>query len=294
MKIVIAGSSGFIGTQVASYFEKEGHELLLLSRKPTTPDAYYWDPESQRIDASILEGADVVINLSGENILGRWSAEKKEKIRESRLVSSLFLCRTLMGLSTPPKLYIGASAIGYYGDRNTEVLTESSTAGESFLSEVCAQWEKIPLTLSPKGIRVVLARFGIVLGKGGALQYMEKGFRTGMGGILGDGKQIMSWIAIDDLCSAIGHVISHAELQGPINFTAPGALSNLEFTRLLGKLLNRPTLISVPKFALTLLLGEGAEIFLASTHVYPQRLIESGFAFQYPELEEALKKYLQT
>lgn len=293
MKIVIAGSSGFIGTHLASFFGKRGDTLILLSRQPDKPNAYFWDPHEKQIDPSILEGAEIVINLAGESILGRWNQKKMDRIRESRLASTQFLCHTLLGLTNPPKTYLGASAIGYYGDRQGEILTESSASGHGYLAEVCREWEKIPEILNQKGIRTVFTRFGLVLGgDGGALRYMEKAFRTGMGGVLGSGEQRMSWIAIDDVCRAFQHIIEHPEISGPVNLTAPFSLTNKEFTKIIGKILNRPTLISVPEFALSMLFGSGSEIFLSSLDVQPKRLLESGFEFKYPRIEEVLKKYL--
>ena len=293
MKIIIAGSNGFIGSHLNSYFENRGCELVLLSRNPNRINSYFWDPETNQIDSSLLEGADVVINLSGEGIFGRWGEKKKTQIRESRLVATQFLCNTLLNLKLPPKLYVGASAIGYYGDRSDEVLVESSTPGHDFLAEVCTAWEGAAGILKQKNIRVVFSRLGIVLGRdGGTLKYIEKAFSSGMGGILGSGKQIMSWIAIDDVCHAMQHIIDHSEMEGGVNFTAPHPVSNLEFTQEIGKLLNRPTLVPVPKFALTMLFGEGAHIFLSSTNAYPERLLKSGYQFHYPSLEGALKKYL--
>lgn len=294
MKIVIAGSSGFVGSHLASYFKERGHELILLSRDSSKPGFHFWNPEAGQIDPTILEGADVVINLSGESILGRWTQKKMEQIRSSRFISTQFLCDTILKLHTPPKLYLGASAIGYYGDRKEEVLDESSSSGHGYLAEVCRQWEKIPTTLATSGVRVVLTRFGIVLGaEGGALKQMEKAFRMGFGGVLGSGEQMMSWIAIDDLCSAFNHLIEKKEIVGPVNFVSPKAVSNREFTKILGRVLKRPTIATVPKFALTMLFGSGADMFLSSVNVQPKRLLESGFQFQYPEIEEALKKYLR-
>jgi uncharacterized protein (TIGR01777 family) len=291
MKIIIAGSSGFIGSHLVSFLEKRGHQLLLLSRDPSkTP---HWEPDEEQLDPMPLEGADVVINLCGENIFGRWNKAKKDKIYSSRVHTTHFFCSQLLALKKPPNLYIGASAIGYYGDRKEEMLTEESGEGKDFLSQVCSEWERAATVLSAQNIRVVTSRFGIVLGShGGALRYMEKAFRMGMGGYLGSGKQMMSWIAIDDLCAAMQHVIDHQELAGPVNFTAPQVVSNQEFSQTLGKLLNRPTMMPVPKFALSMLFGEGDEIFLSSTHVSPKRLLETGFQFQYPLLEQALKHYI--
>lgn len=292
MKIVITGSTGFIGTHLVPYFAAEGHTLVLLSRNPSQPHAHYWNPEKREIDSSILEGCDVVINLTGESILGRWTPKKMEQIRDSRLHATQFLCDTLLSLSTLPKLYIGASAIGFYGDRPLEVLDESHSSGQGFLADVCSCWEAIPASLTAKGVRVALTRFGIVLGNGGALKQMDKAFRMGLGGVLGSGEQIMSWIAIDDVCRAINHIITHPELVGPVNLVAPQPVSNLKFTQTLGKVLHRPTMVPVPKFALNMLFGPGAEIFLSSANVRPRRLTDSGFTFQFPDLEAALTKYL--
>ncbi|MCC5832679.1 MAG: TIGR01777 family oxidoreductase [Chlamydiales bacterium] len=292
MKIVIAGSSGFIGSKLVSHFKEKGHELILLSRNPQEGQ-HFWDPEAKQIDPSILAGVDVVINLAGESILGRWNQKKMERIRESRFDATQFLCDTLISTKTMPRTFLNASAIGYYGDRGEEVLTESSQSGHGFLAEVCRHWERIPDRLAEKGVRVVLMRFGLVLGdSGGALKQMEKPFRMGMGGTLGKGEQIMSWIAIDDLVSAVDFLIDHEEISGPVNFTAPGALSNLEFTRIFSTLLGKPAPLPIPKFALSMLFGSGVEIFLASLHARPDQLLKSGFPFQYANIEECLKKYL--
>ncbi len=292
MRIVITGSSGFIGSKLATFFKNRGDELVLLSRHPKEEE-HFWDPESKQIDASLLKGADVVINLAGESILGRWNQQKMEKIRTSRFTATQFLCDTLQSLDQLPSVFINASAIGYYGDRGEELLTEKSASGHGYLAEVCREWEKIPSNLTQKGVRVVLARFGLVLGEeGGALKLMEKPFKMGMGGALGKGTQIMSWIAIDDLIEAIAFVIQNPSLVGPVNFTAPGAVSNLEFTKQFAALLHRPAPMPIPKFALSMLFGSGAEVFLASAHVQPDCLLKAGFSFQYPDLEGALKKYL--
>ncbi len=292
MKIVITGSSGFIGKKLVSLFKDRGDTLILLSRNPKEGE-HFWDPSSQQIEPSILEGADVVINLAGESILGRWNQEKMAKIRESRFTSTQFLCDTLLKLEQLPRIYINASAIGFYGDRGEEVLTEESQSGHGYLAEVCRHWERIPDVLAEKGVRVVLTRFGLVLGEeGGALKLMEKPFKMGMGGSLGKGTQIMSWIAVDDLVRGIDFVIEHEELSGPINFVSPGAVSNLEFTKTLASVLQKPAPMPIPKFAISMLFGSGGEVFLASAHVHPERLLKSGFQFQYPNLEETLKKYL--
>jgi uncharacterized protein (TIGR01777 family) len=193
-----------------------------------------------------------------------------------------------------PSLYIGASAVGYYGDCKAEFVDESSRAGSDFLAKVCQEWEASANVLTGKAIRMIFARFGIVLGPdGGILEKVKKPFRAGMGGTIGSGKQIMSWIAIDDLCKAIEHVMAHAEISGPVNFVAPEPVSNDEFTKTLGKILRRPTKLPLPTPLLSLILGEGAEPFLASTHAFPKKLLESGYSFQYSNLDSALKEYLE-
>lgn len=292
-KIAIAGASGFIGKALVSFFEGEGHEVIKLSRTPKERE-FYWDPEKKEIDPKILENSDAVINFCGESIFGRWTAKKKERIRKSRTIPTDFLCETLLTLEKPPKLYIGASAVGYYGDRGDEVLTEESLAGEGELAAICKEWEAIPQKLMKKGIRVALARFGIVLGPdGGALKKMLSIFRWGLGGNFGSGQQYVSWIAIDDLVFAMQHLLVEAKLSGPINFVAPFPVTNQELTKTLSKLLNTPALCSMPTPALYLIFGSGAEVYLNSTRAFPKRLEQSGFAFTLPTLEDALKKYLR-
>jgi uncharacterized protein len=292
MRIVIAGCTGFIGSHLVSYFDRRGDELILLSRNPKDSRMHLWNPDQNQLDPTLLEGADVVINLCGENIFGRWTKNKMERIESSRLIAAQLLSNTIFTLKILPKLYIGASACGYYGDRKDEILDESSSPGSDFLAELCKKWESIHETITQKKIRVISARFGMVLGDGGALKQIEKAFRMGMGGVLGSGKQMMSWIAIDDLTQAIQHIIDHHDLSGPINFVAPQAISNRQFAETLGRLLNRPAAVPIPKFALSMIFGEGADIFLSSAHVKPVRLSASGYHFRYPELELALRKYL--
>lgn len=293
MKIVITGSTGFIGSHLVSHFKNKGHELILLSRSPKEGE-HFWDPKAKQIDPSILAGVDIVINLAGESIMGRWNQKKMEQIRQSRLDATQYLCDSLISANTLPRLFFNASAMGYYGDRGQEVLTEESRSGHGFLAEVCRMWESIPAPLTQKGVRVVFMRFGLVLGdNGGALKLMEKPFRMGMGGYLGKGDQIMSWIAIDDVIAAIDYIIDHEEIAGPVNFTAPGALSNLEFTKIFARLLGKPAPLPVPKFALSMIFGSGADVFLSSIHSHPECLLKNGFQFQYPNLEECLKKYLR-
>lgn len=293
MKIVITGSSGFIGSALISFLKEQGDEVIPLVRKKEEGFSY-WNPDKKEIDPRIFEKVDCVINLSGENLIGRWDQKKMQRIKESRLTATEFLCETLASLSHPPKLYIGGSAVGYYGDRKEEKLTEQSAPGEGFLAQVCQKWEEIPQAfLVPKRIRVCLARFGIVLGKnGGVLEKMIPPFRLGMGGKLGDGRQIVSWISIEDLVRAIGWMIEKESLGGAINVVSPNPVTNQQMTELIGKILDKPTKLTISKMMLSLLFGSGTELFLASSNVYPQKLLESGFVFLYPELEEALKNAL--
>ena len=285
MKVVIAGASGFIGSALSAYFLESGEEVVPLSHRKN------WDPITKKIDLSLLEGSDVVINLAGETILGRWTERKMASIRESRLLTTAFLTESLLQLKDPPKLYIGASGVGYYGDRGEEKLTEKSSQGSGFTAELCRDWEKIPTKLT--GCRVVAARFGVVLGKGGgAIQKMIPPFRLGLGGVFGSGKQIMSWIAIEDLVGAIDHIIKTETLSGPINFVAPHTVTNRDLTKTLGKVLHRPTFFRLPKWLLGLIFGPGASNFLASTDVQPERLLESGYHFQYPDIERAIQKII--
>jgi uncharacterized protein (TIGR01777 family) len=248
------------------------------------------------IDASALEGVDAVVHLAGENIAQRWTSSQKAKIRDSRIKGTQLLCETLARLSSPPKVLVSASAIGYYGDRGEQILTEDSPLGRGFLAEVCRGWEAATEPARQRGLRVVPLRFGVVLSPaGGALAKMLPPFRLGLGGMVGSGRQYMSWIALDDVVGAIQHAIVTDTLQGPTNAVAPQAVTNQEFTKTLGKALGRPTVFPLPAFAARLMFGEMAdELLLASTRVQPAKLLGSGYRFRYPELEDALRHVLAT
>ncbi len=292
MKVILTGASGFIGSALLSYLEKRGNQVIALSRR-VRKGMHYWNPETKEIDSSLLEGAEVVINLAGESILGKWTENKKAKIRKSRLQPALFMTETLLRLSHPPKLYIGASGVGYYGDCGEKELTEGAPLGQGFVAELCHEWESSPQKLSESGVRVVSARFGAVFGrKGGAFQKMVTPFRLGLGGVFGSGKQLVSWIALQDLVRAIEHVIHTPSLSGPINFVSPFSTTNYALTKTLGQLVHRPTLFSLPKWFLQWIFGEGSQFFLWSQNVKPKTLLESGFSFHYPKIEDALKKCL--
>lgn len=284
MKIVIAGGRGFIGQHLANHLKH--HQLIILSRSPN--QSHYWNPKKQEIAPNLMTNVDVVINLAGEPVVGRWTKRKLDLIRDSRFEATKFLT-TLME-KNPPKLYIGASGMDYYGKRGTEILTEQSQSGHGYLAEVCRIWEQIPQKLS--GIRQAYMRFGLVLGDGGALARMLPPFKLGLGGTLGDGSQIMSWITVDDVCRAIEFIITNEQVEGGVNFASPNRVTNHEFTKTLGKVLKRPTLMRVPAWVLRLFLGASSDLLLGSTALQPEVLLRSGFEFSSPGLESALSKSL--
>jgi uncharacterized protein (TIGR01777 family) len=259
------------------------------------PESLVWDPDSGRIDPAALEGFDAAVHLAGENIAGaRWTFQQKARIRDSRIKGTRVLADALAGLSSPPGVVVSASAIGYYGDRGEELLTEESPPGEGYLSEVCREWEAATQPASRKGIRVVILRIGIVLTPaGGALARMLLPFKAGVGGIVGTGRQYMSWITLDDTIGAIHHAITSDSLRGPVNAAAPRPVTNREFTKTLGRVLGRPTLFPAPAFAFRLAFGEMADaLLLASTRVSSDRLESSGYKFCHRELEGALRHLL--
>lgn len=290
LKILLVGATGLVGTALNSFLNTGGHEVRVLSRSKKL-HTINWNPEEDRIPKEALEHFDAVINLAGENIAGRWTEDKKRKIRESRVKSTELLCRTLSDLYSPPAVLINASAIGFYGNRGDELVTETSSPGNDFLADVCKEWEGATRSASKSGIRVIHARFGAVLSaKGGALATMLTPFKFGLGGPIGNGEQWMSWIAIDDLLGVIRHLLANKEISGPVNVVTPNPVRNKEFTKILGKVLNRPTILPLPAFMARALLGEMADtLLLGSTRVAPTILEKSGYKFLFPELENALK-----
>jgi hypothetical protein len=300
----MSGASGLVGSALVPFLESHGYQVTRLVRhKPRNESEIRWDP-TRAIPTQLVSGFDVVIHLSGENIAGRWTEQKECRIRESRVFSTEFLAQALAKADLPPSIFICASATGYYGNRGDEILTEESPSGDGFLPEVCREWELATETAPNRGIRVVNLRTGIVLSRsGGALKQMLLPFHLGLGGRVGDGKQWWSWIHVDDLVSAVHHILSDSRdrgnpasspvLTGPVNMTAPNPVTNAEFTRVLAHQLKRPARLPVPAFALRLVFGELAdEGLLASTRVLPKKLIESGFEFKYPELADALNDLL--
>lgn len=297
MRVAVSGSTGLVGSEVVSSLSAAGHDVVRLVRRVPSPgeNAVRWDPEKGEIDAAGLEGRDAVVHLAGENIAsGRWNAARKAAIRDSRVNGTRLLCDALAALARPPKTIVCASAIGYYGDRGADVLTEESPPGAGFLSEVCREWEGAAGAAAAKGIRVVALRIGVVLTpKGGALSRMLPPFRAGLGGVIGDGRQYVGWVALDDLAGIVLHVLGDDRLRGPVNAVAPVAATNRELTAALGKVLSRPTLLPIPAFALRLAMGEMADaLLLSSARVVPKRLLDTGYAFRSPELEPTLRRLL--
>lgn len=297
MKILISGSHGLVGSALITSLELKEHDSYRLVRRPPRAESaeIEWSPDRYSIAMARLEGFDAVVHLAGESIAGgRWTEEKKRRIRESRVQGTKLLSESFVQLSQPPKTFISASAIGYYGDRDDEVLTESSAPGNDFLAKVGVEWEKATEAAAQKGIRVVILRFGIILdSKGGALAKMLPPFRMGVGGKIGTGKQWMSWIALDDVIGVINLVLANDSLAGPINVVAQNPVRNAEFTKTLGKVLSRPTFFPVPAFGARLAFGEMADaLLLSSQRVEPTRLKEAGYTFQFPELEGALRHVL--
>lgn len=296
MNVLVTGSSGLIGSALVSFLLTNGHGVTHLVRVNPRPGRaeVYWDPAAGMLDTVGLEGMDAVVHLAGENIIGRWSAEKKARIRDSRVKGTRLLCEGLARLVQPPNVLVCASAIGYYGDRGEEVLREESAPGTSFLADVCRQWEAAAAPAAQKGIRVVHLRIGLVLSAaGGALAKMLPPFRMGVGGKLGNGRQYVSWITIDDLVGVISHALTTPTLRGPVNAVTPHPVTNLEFTQTLGRVLSRPTVLPMPAFAARLAFGEMAdEVLLASARVEPARLLASGYSFRHPQLEASLRRLL--
>ncbi|HEU4795349.1 MAG TPA: TIGR01777 family oxidoreductase [Pyrinomonadaceae bacterium] len=298
MKILISGSHGLVGSALARSLTEDGHEVARLVRHQSTPGSFEieWHPNQGRIDPQRLEGFDAVVHLAGESIAsGRWNDEKKRSIRESRTKGTLLLSETLARLAHPPSVFISASAIGYYGNRGDELLTETSAPGNDFLASVCVEWEQATRPASEKGIRTVLARFGIILDQnGGALAKMLTPFRMGIGGRVGNGRQWMSWIALDDVIGALKFLMRDKAVNGPVNFVAPRPVTNAEFTRTLGRTLARPTIFPIPEFGVRLAFGEmGDALLLSSQKVEPTVLENRGFAFYWPRLEPALDHLLR-
>ena len=295
MKVLIAGASGLIGSALVPVLEADGAEITRLVRGVPKPGEIEWHPNQDEMDPVRLEGFDAVINLAGENVAsGRWTDEQKKKIHDSRVNGTHLLSEAMAKLAKRPKVFLCASATGFYGDRDDEVLDEHSDSGGGFLAGVCREWEKATEPAAQAGVRVVNLRFGVILSKnGGMLAKLLMPFKMGMGGKVGSGKQFISWVAIEDAVDAIKLALHDETFRGAVNVVSPNPVSNEVFTKTLGHVLSRPTALAMPAFAARLAFGEMAdEMLLASQLVVPKRLSDAGFEFKYPELEAALRKYV--
>lgn len=300
MQIAVTGSSGLIGTALIAALRDAGHTAIPVLRPGGEADgnSLCWDPVAGTIDAAGFEGLDAVVHLAGQGIGDkRWTPEQKRRILDSRTGPTNLLAETLAGLAKPPPVLVSGSAIGWYGNRGSEVLTEASEPppGPDFAADVCVQWEAATAPAEAAGIRTVHVRTGIVLaGAGGVLPRMATPFKFGLGGRIGSGKQYMSWIAIDDEVGAILHAITTPELSGPLNATAPTPVTNAEFTAALGHVLKRPTLLPTPVPALKLVYGSELveHLLIGGQRVVPDRLVDSGYTFAQPDLDGALRAAL--
>lgn len=292
--IAVSGVTGLVGRSLVKRLLAEGHTIRPLVRREPKCDQgeIRWDPISGEVDADALEQVDAVVHLAGENVgEGRWTAKKKERIRRSRVDGTKLLCDALAANDKKPQVLVCASAIGFYGNRGDEILDETASPGEGFLPELCQAWEDATKNASDAGIRTVNLRIGVVLSpEGGALRKMLGPFLAGVGGVIGNGKQYLSWIALDDVVSGIAHAITCESISGPVNCVAPCPVTNREFTKMLGHVLKRPTFLPMPAIAARIVFGQmGEELLLSSTRVRPSRLNETGFLFAYSELEPALR-----
>jgi len=294
-RVLVSGASGPIGAALLPSLDSRGYDVVRLVRGAAAGGAQIpWDP-ALPIDPESVSGFDAVIHLAGESIVGRWSAAKKAKIRDSRVVGTSNLAKALAQAKNKPHVFVCSSAIGYYGNRGDELLREDSAAGEGFLAEVCREWETATKPANDAGIRTAQIRTGVVLSpKGGALGKMLTPFKLGLGGNLGNGRQWMSWIDIQDMIGAIHHILKMDLLQGPVNMVAPKPVTNAEFTRTLASVLSRPAIFPVPAFAVKAAFGEmGESVLLASQRVEPARLVASGYPFRFSELRASLENTLK-
>jgi len=295
MKILVAGASGLVGSALIPALESDASEITRLVRSSPKANEIEWHPNRGQIDSARLEGFEAIINLAGESIAeGRWTDEKKRKIHDSRVNGTKLLSEAIAKLTTKPRVFLCASATGIYGDRDDEILDETSDSGSGFLADVCREWDQATEAATKAGVRVVNLRFGPILAReGGMLGKMLTPFKMGMGGKVGSGKQYISWVAIDDVVGAMKLALADGSIHGPLNVVSPNPVTNEVFTRTLGEALSRPTVMSIPAFAARLAFGEMAdEMLLVSQRVAPKKLNSAGFHFEYPVLEVALRKYL--
>ncbi|MCX4525548.1 MULTISPECIES: TIGR01777 family oxidoreductase [unclassified Streptomyces] len=295
MRIAVTGASGLIGSALVRSLRADGHDVVrFVRREPAAGDEAYWDPRRGYVDPAGLAGCAAVVHLAGAGVGDhRWTAAYKREIRDSRVLGTAAVARALAALDTPPGVLVSGSAVGYYGDAGDRPLDERAPAGQGFLPSVCVDWEAATRPAAAAGVRTVLARTGLVIApEGGAWGKMFPLFRAGLGGRLGDGRQYWPYIALHDHIAALRHLIDTPELSGPVNLTAPEPLTNREITAAMGRVLHRPTPFPAPAFALRLVLGEFSQDVLGSQRARPARLLESGFAFTYPGIDEAIRAAL--
>jgi uncharacterized protein (TIGR01777 family) len=294
-KVLVSGSSGLIGATLCPFLAASGYQVTRLVRNPSAAEGEIaWDPDKP-LSSESISGFDAVVHLAGESIVGRWTDAKKAAIRHSRVAGTKNLTKALTETAQRPRVFISASAIGYYGNRAQETLREDSPVGRGFLADVCREWEFATTAAADAGIRTAQTRFGIVLSTaGGALAKMLPPFRLGIGGNMGNGRQWWSWIDLQDVVRAIEHVIKNSSLHGAVNVVSPNPVTNAEFTKTLASLLSRPAVFPMPAFLARLALGQVAdELLLASQRVEPAKLIASGYAFQQLNLRQALQGILK-
>jgi uncharacterized protein (TIGR01777 family) len=297
MKVVITGATGLIGRALVSALRARGDEVIAFSRSESSRlevPTVVWDPSGgEPAPAEPLSGADAVVNLHGEPVAQRWTDAAKERIRSSRVDGTKRLVDGLLASDARPRVLVSSSAAGYYGDRGSEELPESATPGSDFLAGLCVDWEAAAMAAAASGVRVALIRTGVVLApRGGALAKMLPPFKAGVGGPIGNGRQYMPWVALDDVVGIYLATLDNSQFSGPVNAAAPHTATNREFTKALGRALHRPTVIPVPPFALKIIFGEMGSVITGSARLVPARASELGYSFRYPELDEALAAIL--
>jgi len=302
MKVLVTGASGLIGSALIASLSTQGHEVVRLGRtargaSAETPTQATWNLQTGFIERDRLNAIDAAVHLAGESVANQpWTAAKKRRILDSRVQGTRLLAETLAALDPKPKVLLSASATGFYGHRGEQILDETSAPGEGFLAQVCTRWEEAARPAAEAGIRVVHLRIGVVLSRaGGMLPRILLPFRMGLGGVVGSGTQYLSWLTLDDVIGAIHHLLEQESFQGPFNLAAPDPVTNYQFTKTLGRVLKRPTVVPIPAFALRLLLGQMAEeLLLASARVEPKALRSSGYTFRHPRLDQALEHLLDS
>lgn len=301
MRVLVTGATGMIGKELCRVLAADGNELVILSRRPEAStvahgsQSFRWNPDLELPPKEAWDGVDAVVHLAGEPVAGaRWTEEQKRRIRDSRVKGTRNLIDGMKQLAVCPQILVSGSAVGFYGNRGQELLDERSSAGKGFLSEVCVEWEHEAERAQALGVSVSLIRTGVVLGmSGGALEKMLLPFKLGLGGRLGDGQQWFPWIHEDDIVGIVQHALFHPQVSGPVNGVAPGIVNNAEFTTAFAAGLNRPTFFPVPEFALRLLMGEMADVVLASQRVFPKVALNTGYKFKYTNLPSAIENILK-